>query len=246
MIKPSKFFNPNTTDIDLAGYSIKLYTNGANTANNTLDLVGILGAQSSTVISSSNASSSILGVADQTSAVCSFNGDDALVLTKNEVPIDVIGQVGSDPGTNWLVGSGSTLDHTLVRNASVDGPSSDWTVAQTQWTSYAIGTLTFLANHDSNCESGSLGENVLNDEIGQPLFWWNSEGSLLNWRNIPVEFFNHSALVYDLKGAIVFQFNMNSESSSLGLPILPDGVYLVRINSESAYETQKVVLSNAK
>jgi PKD repeat protein len=240
--KAIEIYNPNTTDIDLAGYSIKLYTNGANTANNTLDLVGILGAQSSTVISSPNASSSILGVADQASTICSFNGDDALVLTKNAVPIDVIGQVGSDPGTNWLVGSGSTLDHTLVRNASVDGPSSDWTVSQTQWTSYAIGTLTFLANHDSNCESGSLGENVLNDEIGQPLFWWNSESSLLNWRNIPVEFFNHSALVYDLKGAIVFQFNMNSESSSVGLPILPDGVYLVRINSESASETQKVLL----
>jgi PKD repeat protein len=244
--KAIEIYNPNTVDLDLAGYSIKLYANGSSIANNTLDLVGILGAQSSTVIASPNASSSILGVADQASTICSFNGDDALVLTKNSVPIDVIGQVGSDPGTYWPVGSGSTLDHTLVRNASVNGPSSDWNVAQTQWTSYAIGTLTFLANHDSNCESGSLGGYSLNDENGQPLFWWNAQVSLLNWRNIPVEFLNHSAYIYDLKGAIVCQFNVNSESSSVGLPILTNGVYLVRIASESDYITQKLVLRSAE
>jgi PKD repeat protein len=238
--KAIEIYNPSTVDLDLAGYSIKLHANGSSTANNTLDLVGILGAQSSTVIASPNASSSILGVADQASTICSFNGDDALVLTKNSVPIDVIGQVGSDPGTFWSAGSGSTLDHTLVRNASVNGPSSDWNVAQNQWTSYAIGTLTFLANHNSNCENGSLGVLSLNNEIKQPLFWWSPQVSILNWRNIPVELLNHSGFVYDLKGAVVCQFKLDSETSTIGLPILPDGIYLVRIDSL----TQKLLVNS--
>ena len=110
----------------------------------------------------------------------------------------------------------------------------------------AIGNLTFLANHDSNCESGSLGENSLNDGIGQPLFWWNSQSSLLNWRNIPMEFMNHSAFVYDLKGAIVCIFNVNSESSSMGIPIQPDGIYLLRISSKTDCITQKLVLRSAE
>jgi len=244
--KAIEIYNPNTVDMDLTGYSIKLYPNGATSPINTLDLVGILGALSTTVISSSSASASILGVADQTSAVCNFNGDDALVLTKNSVVIDVIGQVGFDPGTNWPVGTGSTLDHTLVRNATVTGPNSDWSTAQNQWTSYASGTLTYLGNHDSNCEGTPLEVNSMIAEINQPLFWSSAQGVTLNWKNIPLNYLNHTAFVYDLKGAVVYQFNMNSESSSVDIPALPSGVYLVRIASETESITQKLFMCVAE
>ncbi len=85
-----------------------------------------------------------------------------------------------------------------------------------------------------------MGENNLSDEIGQPLFWWNAQGSILNWRNIPVEFLNHTAFIYDLKGAVVCQFNLDSNTSRIGLPILPDGIYLVRIDSL----TQKLIVNS--
>ena len=244
--KAIELYNPNTVDIDLAGYAIKLYPNGATSPINTLDLVGILGAQSTTVISSSSASASILGVADQTSAVCNFNGDDALVLTKNSVVIDVIGQIGTDPGTYWAVGTGSTLDHTLVRNATVTGPASDWSTSQNQWISYSMGTLTYLGNHDSNCEGTPLGVNTMNTEIGQPVFWSSAQGTTLNWRNIPDNYFNHTAFVYDLKGAIVYQFNLLSESSTIDIPVFTSGVYLVRIASETASLSYKLFVSTAE
>jgi hypothetical protein len=178
--------------------------------------------------------------------MCNFNGDDALVLTKNSVVIDVIGQVGSDPGTYWPVGTGSTLDHTLVRNASVTGPSSDWSTAQNQWTSYASGTLTYLGNHDSNCEGTPLGVNSMITEINQPVFWSSAQGASLNWRNIPENYFNHTAFVYDLKGSVVYQFNVSSESSSVDIPPLPSGVYLVRIASETESITQKLFMCAAE
>ncbi len=244
--KALEIYNPNTVDVDLTGYSIKLYANGAATPNNSLDLVGILGAQSTTVIASPNASASILGVADQTSSVCSFNGDDAVVLTKNDLPIDVIGQVGTDPGTYWPVGTGSTLDHTLVRNATVNGPSSDWNTAQNQWTSYALGTLTYLGNHDSNCETIPLDVYSLKNEIPQPLFWNSAQSTLLYWKNIPSELLNNTAFIYDLKGAMVYQFNVNSESFSIDLPELPVGVYLLRIASGSSSVTQKLFVNSQK
>lgn len=46
-----------------------------------------------------------------------FNGDDALALVCDGQPLDVIGQLGVDPGAAW--GDGSTADHTLRRRCSV-------------------------------------------------------------------------------------------------------------------------------
>jgi len=65
-----------------------------------------------------------------------FNGDDALALSCGGVLLDVIGQIGVDPGDAW--GDGATADHTLRRRCSVtsgrrDGsqpfdPNAEWLV----------------------------------------------------------------------------------------------------------------------
>ncbi|HXK16476.1 MAG TPA: hypothetical protein VNG33_01630, partial [Polyangiaceae bacterium] len=65
-----------------------------------------------------------------------FNGDDALALSCGAVLLDVIGQIGVDPGDAW--GAGATADHTLRRRCSVstglrDGsqpfdPDPEWLV----------------------------------------------------------------------------------------------------------------------
>lgn len=46
-----------------------------------------------------------------------FNGDDALALSCAGVRLDVIGEIGVDPGDSWA--SGATADHTLQRRCSV-------------------------------------------------------------------------------------------------------------------------------
>ena len=48
-----------------------------------------------------------------------FNGDDALALSCAGQVLDVIGEMGVDPGESW--GAGATLDHTLRRRCEVTG-----------------------------------------------------------------------------------------------------------------------------
>jgi hypothetical protein len=65
-----------------------------------------------------------------------FNGNDALALACGGTTLDVIGQIGFDPGASW--GEGATVDHTLRRSCSMttgrtDGsqpflPTADWEV----------------------------------------------------------------------------------------------------------------------
>jgi hypothetical protein len=52
-----------------------------------------------------------------------FNGDDALALRCGAVVLDVIGQIGVDPGGSW--GKGATADHTLRRACDVNAGRSD-------------------------------------------------------------------------------------------------------------------------
>ena len=58
----------------------------------------------------------ILNVADITSTVTFFNGDDALVLTRNGVIIDMLGIVGNRPASGeWGTGSVTTKYHSIRR-----------------------------------------------------------------------------------------------------------------------------------
>jgi PKD repeat protein len=150
--KALEIYNPSGAAINLTGYSIEMYANGAVTPTASLSLSGSIPSHDVYVIANTTASATILGIADMTTnGVCNFNGNDAVVLKKNGIIIDVIGEVGVNPGTAWTVGTGSTLDNTLVRNASVNGPNNLWANGQTQYTSYAVGTTSYLGTNTNNC-----------------------------------------------------------------------------------------------
>jgi hypothetical protein len=58
--------------------------------------------------------------------------------------IDVIGQIGTDPGTEWGTGLASTADNTLRRKAGIeagDGDGSDAFDPATQWLGFATDTV---------------------------------------------------------------------------------------------------------
>ena len=61
----------------------------------------------------------ILSAADQLQGTSWFNGNDAVVLRKGAVTIDVIGQIGFNPGTEWGTGLVSTADNTLHRMETI-------------------------------------------------------------------------------------------------------------------------------
>jgi Lamin Tail Domain len=134
--KAVEIFNPSTEAVSLAGYRVQLFANGAAASNptSTLNLTGTLGSREVYVIINSQSSDqNFLDQGDAVSGVTNFNGDDALTLSYNGTVIDVIGVVGTDPGTSWTVPGGSTADFTLRRNATTAQGSSSWAQASATW-----------------------------------------------------------------------------------------------------------------
>lgn len=154
--KAVEVYNPTTAAINLSGYSLVAYNNGNTTPTNSFNFPNVmLAAGDVYVIANPNANSTILGQADSTSSVTFFNGDDAVVLFKNADTLDIIGIVGVDPGSSWSVGSGATANNTLVRKASVDAGTTDWSVGVTQWDVFPSSTSTFIGSHSSVCHGGT-------------------------------------------------------------------------------------------
>jgi len=149
--KALEIFNGTGQAIDLSNYAIAQYNNGSSSLSSSVQLSGILSSGDVYVLSTKEANALILEVADLASGYPSpiyFNGDDSIALLKHNQIIDVIGKIGEDPGTNWVVGIGATSEFTLVRNISVNGPSMSFD--ENQWDVYAQDTFTFIGAHDFN------------------------------------------------------------------------------------------------
>jgi len=152
--KAIELYNPTSAAISLSGYEVRLFSNG-NTSGNVLSFPASasIPANGTYVIANSGSNAAILAVADTTSNVTYFNGDDALALMNGTDTLDILGVVGTDPGSEWTVGSGSTKDNTIVRKASVSAGTTDWSVSATQWDVHPKDTTMFLGAHTSNCAS---------------------------------------------------------------------------------------------
>ncbi|HBY19035.1 MAG TPA: hypothetical protein DEH00_07680 [Candidatus Marinimicrobia bacterium] len=152
--KALEIYNGTGEDIDLSDFTVKLGSNGGAWGN-TLVMNGILPAGEVYVIANSSAVSAILDVADTTSSVTYFNGDDAIGLFHDGVLIDVIGTYLFDPGTAWDVAgvTNATQDHTLIRKDEVLTGNTDWAssagtnTADSEWKVYDKDTFRYLGTH---------------------------------------------------------------------------------------------------
>jgi len=150
--KALEIFNGTGAPVDLGagGYSVQMFFNGSATAGLTINLTGTVADDDVFVLANSGASAPILAVADQTNGAGWFNGDDAVVLRKGTTVLDVIGQIGTDPGTEWGTGPTSTADNTLRRKASVTdgGPNgADAFDPSLEWDGFATDTFDGLGSH---------------------------------------------------------------------------------------------------
>jgi hypothetical protein len=146
--KVIELYNTSNFPIDLDAYELFLYANGAVDYTSVFAPQGILQGGETFVIVHPTADAELLALADTTSTVTNFNGDDAVVLTENLVPIDVIGEVGIDPGTTWPVGSGSTANFSLVRYNYVSAGNASWAICQNQYIPGASDVYSTIGNHD--------------------------------------------------------------------------------------------------
>jgi predicted extracellular nuclease len=154
--KAIEIYNPTAAPIDLAAgeYAIRQYSNGSASAGLTLNLAGTLAPGDVYVVAHSSAIAAIRDQADQTTGSGLFNGDDAVALVKGGAFVDVIGQIGVDPGTEWGSGLTSTADNTLRRNADIcvgDPDGSDAFDPAAQWQGFATDTFDGLGAHAAQC-----------------------------------------------------------------------------------------------
>ena len=156
-----ELFNPTGISINFEdrSYSIRIYRNGSMTVSSEFGLEGTVPSDSTFFICDDSADDVLIDGADFL-ITTAWNGDDAVVLYKDDIPIDVIGRIGEDPGTRWGNNSVSTLNQTLIRKPTVlNGDTSrfDVFVPSLEWTSRSIDDfsdvgahrLDYLINRDS-------------------------------------------------------------------------------------------------
>lgn len=149
--KAVELFNGTGGPVTLTGsYSIQLFANGSPTVTATIPLTGTIADGDVFVLARSAAAPEILAVADQTTTNFLWNGNDAVALVESAVIVDVIGQIGFDPGVEWGAGDASTADNTLRRKASVlagDTDASDLFDPATEWDGFPIDAFDGLGAH---------------------------------------------------------------------------------------------------
>lgn len=151
--KALEIYNPTPNTINLSNYRVLIigYTNAGNALNGSFNLSGTIAPGEVVVLANSQATLASINdnatfTVSGTGNVTSFTGDDALVLLNGNDTLDIIGELGPDPGDSWTVGTGSTQNHTLVRKASVNEGTKNWSLRDTQWDIFPQDT-TRLGSH---------------------------------------------------------------------------------------------------
>lgn len=144
--KAIELYNPSAASIDLSQYQLKFFFNGSTTAGSTIALAGTLNPGATYVIADDDASPEILAKANLASNASFFNGDDAIVLYKQQQVIDSLGQVGVDPGSEWGSGDLSTQDNTIRRKTNALTPDTviDDAVSLDNWLGFAKDDISDL------------------------------------------------------------------------------------------------------
>ncbi|MDN4608024.1 lamin tail domain-containing protein [Sporosarcina highlanderae] len=168
--KAVELYNGTGQTVDLSQYSLELYANGATVATSKLTLSGTLGPNKTFVVYHRDA---VAGIKDkgnlENMSVINFNGDDALVLKKEDKVIDSFGQVGVR--NNW------GMDVTLVRKAAItsgDSVPNDAFNRNDEWSVYPKDTFDYLGSHEMDgTEPGEPGNP---DEPGESLLIHDIQG----------------------------------------------------------------------
>tara|TARA_B110000046_G_scaffold184885_1_gene224702 strand:- start:2923 stop:5658 length:2736 start_codon:yes stop_codon:yes gene_type:complete len=170
--KAIELYNNTSADIDLSEYSLQRYSNGSASVSTEITLNGTLAANSTYVIvnADTRASTDLSDKADLLDSVVNFNGDDAIVLTKDGAVIDSFGQVGVDPGSSWSEGGVSTANQTLRRKDEVTTgrttPNAEFNPSE-EWVQFDQDDFDGLGSHAGN--GGTTPEPTPEPEPLEPL-----------------------------------------------------------------------------
>jgi hypothetical protein len=130
-------------DSVLDGCKVSTYFNGSSEASVIATLSGKLASGQVLTLCSSSLQTTLGATCNQVGRL-TFNGDDAVALVCGDRILDLIGQIGVDPGATWGSGDTTTTDHTLRRKCSVtsgDAPSSESFDPSVEWDSFPLDTF---------------------------------------------------------------------------------------------------------
>ena len=157
--KALEIYNGTGVDVDLSNYQILHYKDGATSPTYTYLLTGTVTAGDVYVLTTDQAVQALQDEADVMLAypsVVHFNGDDALALQKIDplTTLDVIGQIGIDPGSSWGTDPIQTAEDTLTRKDTIcegDPDGSDPFDPALEWNGFAQDDFTHIGFHETNC-----------------------------------------------------------------------------------------------
>ena len=157
--KAIEIYNGTGTAVDLTSnsYLLEFYFNGNTSPLTTINLTGTLADGDVYVVADNDAVAAILNQADLISSSSFFNGDDTIILRNSSGIVDVIGQLGFDPGSQWGSGDTSTQNNTLQRLNTVCGGDTNEADAfdpAVEWIGLPQDTFTGLGSHTANCGDG--------------------------------------------------------------------------------------------
>ena len=257
--KALELYNPTSAPIDLSGYTIERHKNGDSDASGggTLTLTGFIPANSAFVIvngqmvQSTNppsppASPALQAMADLLDGVYPaptyMNGNDAIVLKKNGVMIDIMGKSGDAAmvsGKAWSdefpydgsVGAWWTKDHTLIRKASVKHGvtvNPDPFIVTTEWDSLPKDTWTNLGTHVCECLAG-IKENKNTFEF---TVYPNPSTNFINITSSST--FNSISVLNILGSTVLTKENeMKENEMKINLSSLDKGIYMIQIRDKN-------------
>lgn len=169
-----EIYNGSSATIDLSDYRLQLFSNGADTPNNNVQLSGSLASGACVVYKNSQADLQLPpGVTAINNAAMNFNGNDAVALYKISTAsyVDIFGRIGEDPGNFWGTQPNVTMDKTLVRKAVVtsgvtQNPASGFPTLESEWDFYPQDTAHFLGSHNHRARAISYVPGYQNLNVG--------------------------------------------------------------------------------
>ncbi len=147
-----EIYNGTGQSVSLTGYTLARYLNGETTTSRIITLSGTIADGATYVVADSSAAAALRNLANttSTSSMMDYDGNDAVVLRYDGVPIDTFGIIGDNPGSGWTVDgvTNATVNRTIVRKKDSVNPTTNWNPAD--WTVYPTDTWTYVNNHVAN------------------------------------------------------------------------------------------------
>jgi len=146
--KAVEIYNGTGKTVDLSKYSLKKQSNGGGPYVSTLKLSGTLDNNKSYVIVHKLAGTDLYAKENLvTDSLLQYDGNDAIVLVRSGVTIDMVGQANAGADVYW------GTDLTLQRKATVTHPLSIFN--QAEWTTLPMDSYSMLGSHPMTLASSS-------------------------------------------------------------------------------------------